>query len=90
MGSGVHHNIKHEDLKINSLSECIISYVGHIRAQIYTSFCLYECASVCGLWLLPYPALWTHSAPLTENLELLLNDKSAKQESMRLQLYKHF
>lgn len=29
-------------------------------------------------------------AVLTEDLELLLNDKSAKQESMRLQLYKHF
>ena len=87
-GLNVHHIMKQEDLNFISLSECIVSYLGHIRAKLYTFLCVHM--SVCGLWLLPYPAPWTHSATLTGDLAFLLNDKSAKQESMCLQLYKHF
>lgn len=56
-------------------------YMSHQILAVYC-VCVYVCV-VCGHHE-------PHSALLTEDSALLLNDKSAKKESMRLQLYKHF
>lgn len=76
--SQIHAIMTEEDLKVEGLFECNVSYKSHSRAWLCT-------VCVCGR-----SPPWTHSALLTEDSELLLNDKSAKKESMRLQLHKHF
>lgn len=72
---------KEEDLKVEGRFECSVSYKSPIRGFLCT-VCVYVCV------VTPQP---NSTNPLsTANGGLLLNDKSAKKESMRLQLYKHF
>lgn len=66
----------------HSHSKCCIIWTGHITC---------DCTLTVFVWseVTALSPPWTHSELLTEDSELLLNDKSVKKESMCLQLYKH-
>lgn len=73
----MHWCLKEEDRTVQGFfSECIKLYWSHQGLAVH-------CVCVCGLWSLP------HSAVLTDDSELLLKDKSVKEERTCLQLYKH-